>query len=82
MSLADPTAPWYAHATQQRLLDRMAGRITPEESRRLAAEIRDAVWAPTGTDGGTVPLAGRTHTQAVAGVRGSSRPATPARRAG
>jgi hypothetical protein len=47
MSLADPTAPWYAYATQQRLLDRMTGRITPEENRRRAAEITAGVWADT-----------------------------------
>jgi hypothetical protein len=48
VSLADPTAPWYAYETQQRLLDRLAGRITPEESRRQAAEITARVWADAG----------------------------------
>ncbi|HEV8653320.1 MAG TPA: hypothetical protein VG276_28980 [Actinomycetes bacterium] len=80
MSLADPTAPWYAHATRQRLEDRAAGRITEAESRQLAAEIRDAVWAPAGANSGTVPLAGRTGEREA--LTGSSRPATPARRAG
>lgn len=79
MSPAAPTAPWYAYATMRRLLDRRAGRITEAESRRLAAEIRDAVWAPTGANGGTVPPAGRTSTGAPDG--GSSRPATPRRTA-
>ena len=49
MSLADPTAPWYAHATQQRLLDHAAGRISDAENRRLKAEIAAAVWADTPT---------------------------------
>jgi hypothetical protein len=79
MSLVDPTAPWYAHATQQRLLDRMTGRITAAASRRLAAEIRDAVWAPADPNDGTVPLAGRTGERNA--LTGSSRPA-PTRRAG
>ena len=47
MSLADPTAPWYAHATQQRLLDHAAGLISDAENRRLKAEIAAAVWADT-----------------------------------